>query len=128
MVLTSQEQYGWQRFNELHCAQCHGWPGFFSRGPDNNGLDELFTDAGAGEGRFRPASLQNIAMSGPYMHDGRFTTLRQVIDHYDSGVKNSLAVDWILNRQLNLSEDDKAGLEAFFNTLTDNAFLTNPFQ
>jgi cytochrome c peroxidase len=126
MVLTSQEQYGWQRFNELHCTHCHDGPGFVSRGPENNGLDEVWSDPGAGEGRFRPAALQNIAVSGPYMHDGRFTTLRQVIGHYDSGVKNSPAVYWLLNRQLNLSEDDKAALEAFFATLTDNAFLSDP--
>lgn len=126
MVLTQQEQHGWRRFNELSCVICHRAPGFSSPWPDNNGLDEVFTDPGVVQGRFRTSALKNIAVSGPYMHDGRFATLRQVIDHYDLGVKSSPFVHSILNRQLNLSEDDKAALEAFFNTLTDNAFLTNP--
>ena len=48
----------------------------------NTGLDAVLTDLGAGRGRFRPASLRNIAVTAPYMHDGRFATLRHVIEHY----------------------------------------------
>lgn len=60
------------------------------------------------------------------MHDGRFATLRQIIEHYDSGVKSSPFVSGGLDRQRNMPEGDKAALEAFFNALTDDAFLTNP--
>lgn len=124
--LTPQEQRGWDVFIEQQCGHCHETPGFFSPGPANDGLDEVFTDPGAGEGAFRPAALKNIAASGPYMHDGRFATLRQVIEHYDSGVKSSPFVHPAVDLQRNMSEEDKAALEAFLNTLTDAAFLTNP--
>ena len=125
-VLTAQEQRGFNVLIEQQCFHCHMTPGFFSPWPDNNGLDEQFTDPGAGEGKFRPAALKNIAVSGPYMHDGRFATVREVIEHYATGVKDSPFVSPVVNFQRNPSEEDKAALEAFFNTLTDEAFLTNP--
>jgi cytochrome c peroxidase len=81
---------------------------------------------------FRAASLRNIALTAPYMHDGRFATLRAVIDHYDSGVQDSVDLDQFLRnpdrsvRRLGLSEEDKAALEAYLMTLTDQALLTDP--
>jgi len=66
------------------------------------------------------------------MHDGRFATLRDVIDHYDHGIVASRDLDATLKdvngvpRQMNLSEADKQALDAFLNTLTDTAFLTDP--
>lgn len=125
-ILTAQELRGEDVFREQGCDSCHNRTGFTSPGPENNGLDAVLTDPGAGEGRFRTTSLKNIAVSGPYMHDGRFATLREVIDHYDHGVKNARFVNPTLIQQRNMSEDDKAALEAFFNLLTDDAFLTNP--
>jgi cytochrome c peroxidase len=74
------------------------------------------------------------------MHDGRFATLREVIDHYDHGVKDSAELSSLLRdpfsgqvKRLNLSEADKQALEAFLHTLTDHEFLSdpkfaNPFQ
>jgi cytochrome c peroxidase len=73
-----------------------------------------------------------VAVSAPYMHDARFATLREVIDHYDSGVQGSKLLDYRLRdhnsevRRLNLSEDDKSALEAFLHALTDELFLTDP--
>jgi cytochrome c peroxidase len=125
-VLTAQEERGFNVFIEQQCFHCHGTPGFFSPWPDNNGIDEQFTDPGAGEGKFRPAALKNIAASGPYMHDGRFATIREVIEHYATGVKDSPFVAPVVRFPRNPSEEDKAALEAFFNSLTDEAFLTNP--
>jgi cytochrome c peroxidase len=83
-------------------------------------------------GVFRAASLHNIAVTAPYMHDGRFATLREVIDHYDHNVQNSSDLDPILRgidgqpRRLNLSGEDKLALEAFLNALTDAELLQDP--
>jgi cytochrome c peroxidase len=99
----------------------------------NNGLDAEFTDPGARAGRFRVASLRNVAVTAPYMHDGRFGTLRDVIEHYDHGIQFSEDLDWIFKNddgtatiQLNLTEEDKDALEAFLETLTDDHFLADP--
>ena len=75
----------------------------------------------------RPARAQCV-----YMHDGRFATLRDVINHYDHGIQDSRNLDAILRnstgqvRRLNLSEEDKDALEAVLRTFTDDAFLTDP--
>ena len=98
----------------------------------SNGLD-------AGETRiFKSPSLKNIAVGGPYMHDGRFTTLEQVVEHYNSGVQVGPALDNRLRagqgaRRLNLSQADKDALVAFMRTLDDSTLLTdtrfsNPFK
>lgn len=106
----------------------------------NNGLDaeEQFTDLGyyettgmdSDKARFKVPSLRNIAVTPPYMHDGRFETLEEVIDHYNHGVKESSTVDEIMQYNidpgLQLSEQDKADLVAFMKTLTDEDYLTNP--
>ena len=104
--------------------------------PANNSLDAQFMDAGAGDGEFRATSHRNIAVTGPYMHDGRFATLREVIDHYDSGVKASPQMAFLLRdhqgagsdfpRRLNMTEAQKQALEAFLNTFTDDELLNDP--
>ena len=86
---------------------------------------------GGATGVFRAAALKNIALSAPYMHDGRFATLREVIDHYDHGIQDSPNLDALLHEgdgplRLNLSEEDKLALEALLHTLTDEEFLTDP--
>ncbi|MCA3696081.1 cytochrome c peroxidase [Aquidulcibacter sp.] len=108
------------------CAACHSAP-TFALAPNSlsNGLD-------AGETRiFKSPSLKNMGVGGPFMHDGRFTTLEQVVEHYNSGVQAGPAVDNRLLRngvpqRLNLSVADKAALAAFLRTLDDTALLTNP--
>ena len=83
-------------------------------------------------GIFKAASLRNIALTAPYMHDGRFNTLREVIDHYDHGIKESPNLDAILRdvnfqpRRMNFTEADKDALEAFLRTFTDDEFLNDP--
>ena len=140
--LTAQEARGRAIFNSgdhFACALCHSLPAGSNIWLANNGLDAEFTDPGVGNGRFRPASLHNIALTAPYMHDGRFATLREVIDHYDHGLKESPDLDTLLRDnsghalRLNLSEQDKGALEAFLHTLTDDAMLadakfSNPFE
>lgn len=131
-VLTPQELRGEELLIHGLCGHCH-FNDVHTGHPANNGLDLAFTDPGAGLGVFRPASLRNIARSAPYMHDGRFATLREVIDHYDHGVQDTPDLARLLRvqlygepRRLNLSEEDKDALEAFLNTLTDEQFLSDP--
>jgi cytochrome c peroxidase len=97
----------------------------------NNGLDLATVDAGAGNARFKVPSLRNIAVRAPYMHDGRFATLREVIDFYDNGVQPHPNLDPRLvgpggtPLRLNLTPVEKDALEAFLRTLTDDALLTD---
>lgn len=122
------------------CFHCHGGPNFTNDRYMNNGLDDdaSFTDLGrervttlsSDRAKFKTPTLRNIAVTPPYMHDGRFSTLEEVIDHYNTGVKQSSTVDQLmqfnLNPGINLTADDKADLVAFLKTLTDPAFLSNP--
>jgi len=120
------------------CAHCHGGANFENDQYANNGLDSEFEDFGREDatgdendrGKFKVTSLRNIEVTGPYMHDGRFTTLEEVIDHYNSGLKPSPTLDPALepNREtgLMLTEQDKKDLIAFLKTLTDHELLTNP--
>jgi len=137
LALTPQEERGRELFfandaDHVPCARCHVLPGGANEWMANNGLDAKFRDVGAGNGRFRAASLHNILHTAPYMHDGRFATLREVIDHYDHGIQDSLDLDTILRgpdgkpRRMNLQEADKQALEAFLGTLTDEAMLHDP--
>jgi cytochrome c peroxidase len=135
-VLTSQELLGAEMYVHGNCGHCHTIGVHTNDRPANNGLDAQFTDPGAGDGEFRATSLRNIAVTGPYMHDGRFATLRQVIDHYDSGVKASAQLNFLLRddrgagfnfaRRLNMTEEQKQALEAFLNTFTDVELLNDP--
>jgi len=119
------------------CFHCHGGPNFTNDRYINNGLDAEpdFTDLGRfdvsgypeDKARFLTPSLRNIALTPPYMHDGRFATLEECIEHYDSGVKQSSTVDDALHFNLRpgglgLSAQDKADLVAFLKALTDTSF------
>lgn len=121
------------------CAGCHNSEAFAGIGAQNNGLDLNTTaDQGAGGGRFKSPSIRNVEMTAPYMHDGRFSTLEQVVEHYNSGVQ---AHPNLANRlrdpngnpiRLNFTATQKAALVAFLKTLTDNTLATevrwsNPF-
>jgi cytochrome c peroxidase len=138
-TFTAQELAGQDLFNgRAGCARCHGTNAHISDNVHNTGLDATITDVGAGNGRFKAPSLRNIAVRPPYMHDGRFRTLEQVIAFYDSGVQNNPGLDPRMRGpggqplRLNLSAAERASLVAFLGTLTDNTFLTdvrfsNPF-
>ena len=101
----------------------------------NNGLDnEPFLDIGLGKitgnpndyGKFRTPTLRNIEFSAPYMHDGRFTTLEEVIDHYNSGGKNSSTIDPLMKKVgigLQLTNQEKTDLIAYLKTLSDYNFI-----
>jgi len=117
------------------CFHCHGGPLFQSQSFANNGLDAAFTDMGryavtkrAGDaGKFAVPSLRNVAMTGPYMHDGRFRTLDEAVEHYCTGMKRSATLDPNLAKHpdggVPLSPEDRHALVAFLETLTDERFL-----
>ena len=130
--LTAQENQGLQIFfGRGQCNRCHGGDAFAARQARNNGLDVTPADAGAGGGRFKVGSLRDVSLSAPYMHDGRFATLEQVVDFYDAGVRASANLDPILRgpngqpRRLGLTPADKAALVAFLRTLTDPGVTTD---
>ena len=132
-AFTAQENRGRQLFmgnanqGGLNCAACHQPPTFaLAANSRSNGLD-------AGETvLFKSASLKSVAQSGAFMHDGRFSTLEQVVEHYNSGVRDGPALDNRLRgnnnqpRALNLPEADKAALVAFLRTLSDTTLSTDP--
>jgi cytochrome c peroxidase len=136
---TTQENNGKQLFfaPNIGCAACHGTDAFVGPGPRNNGLDATTIDRGVGltnndpalDGAFKTTSLKNIALSAPYMHDGRFKTLEEVIEHYNSGVKNHPNLSPPLRlpdngvRRLNLNQNQKDALVAFLKTLSDPTML-----
>jgi cytochrome c peroxidase len=148
---TAQENLGRQIFlgqvGNATCAACHGTDNFVP-GPNinNNGLEFPFVDKGLGgitglaqdDGLFKAPSLRNIELTAPYMHDGRFATLEEVVEFYNSGVVNSPNLSPPLRvptppgappgppRRLNLSADQKAALVAFLKTLTDPNLASDP--
>ncbi len=120
------------------CFHCHGFGNmsFTDFLPHNNGLDAEFEDLGFGGvsgnelemGLFKTPSLRNLAYTAPFMHDGRFQTLEQVIDHYNSGGQASVTIDPFMKYTtggLQLSDLDKSALIAFLMTLTDEEFVIN---
>ncbi|MFN8885724.1 cytochrome-c peroxidase [Gemmatimonas sp.] len=132
-LLTAQELLGQQLYiGRAGCARCHGTTAHISDAVHNTGLDATITDAGAGNGRFKAPSLRNVEVRPPYMHDGRFQTLEQVVDFYDRGVRANPALDPRLRtpggqpQRLNLTVTERDALVAFLKTLTDRTFLTDP--
>lgn len=125
------------------CSSCHSGGNFSApdfqggeysqptvQGTANIGLQLVYTDNGKHEGQFKIPSLRNIAVTSPYMHDGRFKTLAEVIEHYDNGVALHQNLDSKFRtpqgaRKLNLSAIEKTALIAFLNTLTDEKFLND---
>ncbi|SON52318.1 cytochrome-c peroxidase [Vibrio tapetis] len=162
---TTQENQGKTLFfsartidgEQANCASCHVTEAFVGSIPNgtigrttstNNGLDAVSTDdLGIFEttnnrndiGKFKTPSLRNIQVRAPYMHDGRFATLEQVIDHYSNGIQAHERLSPALSRsngqpfRFNFSQTEKEALIAFFNTLTDHDMLSdekysNPFN
>ncbi len=142
---TAQEDLGRRIFNgqvgNATCTACHGTDNFVP-GPaiNNNGLENPYTDKGRGavtglardEGLFKVPSLRNIALTAPYMHDGRFATLEEVVEFYNSGVVNHPNLSPPLRGpggnpiRLNLTAAQKAALVAFLRTLTDPSLAADP--
>ena len=143
--LTEDELKGYELFcteEGADCFHCHGGGGLALMTTNlfyNNGLDDEFNDpedrsAITGShwdrGAYKAPTLRNIAVSAPYMHDGRFTTLDEVIDFYSEGVKDSEYINPLMHHVIDggvqLTAVEKAQLKAFLNTLTDENFLNEP--
>ena len=135
--LTEQENRGLELFfGRGRCEQCHSGDMFVGNGPTNNGLDSTFSDVGVssrgrGRGAFKTVSLRNVELTAPYMHDGRFATLEEVVDHYSTGVQESPTLDSRLRRggrpsRPAFTDDERAALVAFLRTLTDTTLTTDP--
>jgi len=128
-ALNATEQAGLAAFR-ARCASCHVEPLFSDFSNRDNGLDAAPRDAGRAtvtareldRGSFRVPSLRNIGLTPPYMHDGRFDTLAQVLDHYRGGIAGSDHVDPLLRGGLPISAEERAALLAFLPTLDDPGF------
>ncbi len=143
--LSASESNGFALFvteNGADCFHCHGGDGnplFSTYLFYNNGKDTTFSDtrdryAFTGDpmdiGAYKAPTLRNIELTGPYMHDGRFQTLDQVIDFYSEGLVWSPSVSPLMHKVTlggaHLSPQQKANLKAFLLTLTDHSLITNP--
>ena len=159
---TPQELNGEAVFRSMRCNSCHGGNNLDNGGlgmdhnmPSGNdwangGLDLGYPDAGLADvtglstdkGVFKIPSLRNVALTAPYMHDGRFQTLEQVVEHYNSGIIANPNLDRRLTQafldstgtsnsnsmgpvQMHMTTQQKADLVAFLGTLTDNSFVTD---
>jgi cytochrome c peroxidase len=123
------------------CFHCHGSdknPLWTDNKFHNNGLDASFSDIGLAKttgdpadiGKFKSPSLRNLAFTAPYMHDGRFSTLEEVINQYSEGLKASLTIDPLMKKVslggVKLSTQEKSDLKAFLLSLSDSEFISNP--
>mgnify|MGYP003145075390 CR=1 FL=1 len=144
VTLTTEETNGLNVFMDEtrgDCFHCHGSPNnplWTDNKFHNNGLDATITDLGLGavtgdpadNGKFKSPSLRNLAYTAPFMHDGRFQTLEDVINHYSEGLQNSPTIDPLMKKVaqggVQLSAQDKADLIAFLHTLSDPSFVNNP--
>ncbi len=123
-ALSAQEKRGMQLFysSRAGCGTCHSGFNFNGNWRDSKGVtgEAAFANNGVGDQPMRVPTLRNIALTAPYMHDGRFSTLEAVLDHYAS-VAQQPASDPKL-RTFNLSPDERADVIAFLHALTDAQF------
>ncbi len=140
LSLTAQETRGMNLYQDAgkgDCTHCHSLGSTFSDfGYKNNGIDSIYTDAGRyritlnplDSGKFKTPSLRNIAVTAPYMHDGRFTTLQQCLDHYNTNFHYSKHLDPAIAISVKgrLTAQDMTDIIAFLGTLTDEEFMNNP--
>jgi cytochrome c peroxidase len=129
------EQTGYEIFRQK-CTHCHQEPLFTDFSYRNTGmeLDSTLKDYGRMRitGRkedslkFRVPSLRNVFLTFPYGHDGRFSTISELLEHYNSGVKQSPTLDSFLKKGISISEDERFYLISFLGTLTDSSFVKNP--
>jgi len=142
-TLSIEELNGMNLYHEK-CSACHKGPLFTDQAFHNNGLDASFSDEKEGIyqghfrvsfnpadlGKFKTPSLRNVLISAPYMHDGRFNTITEVLEHYNSRMKAAPTVDPILYQDhgaigIPLTGTQKKKLIAFLGTLTDESFINN---
>jgi cytochrome c peroxidase len=145
IAFTRMEQRGYVFFlteGKGDCFHCHveplfAEPLFGTASFHNTGLDSIVVDGGRGEisgnaadmGKFKAPSLRNIMESPPYMHDGRFFSIDDVLAHYNHGFHDGPDTDPLIRKRMlrpAMSAADLDTLKAFLETLTDTDFLNNP--
>ncbi len=137
--LTQAEAKGFEIFftEKGDCFHCHSTILFTDNLFRNNGLDAVHTDKGLFDvtgnvsdiGKFKTPTLRNVELTAPYMHDGRFATLEEVIDFYSEGLQFSSTIDPLMKNVhqggIQLTDDEKQSLLAYLKTLTDTTFIQN---
>lgn len=131
-ALTAIQKKGMELFfsSRTNCSRCHAGFNFTNYSFQNTGLDSVYADNGrfrftndsADAAVFKVPSLRNVGLTAPYMHDGRFSSLEAVIDHYNSGGENHRNKSNLI-QALHLSESEKSQLVAFLNSLSDFNFI-----
>ena len=134
-ALTSSELNGMNLFfsNDLKCAQCHSGFNFTNNLFENNGIYLNYVDSGRARitlntndaGKFKVPTLRNVELTAPYMHDGSFSTLEDVIDHYSSGGKGHRNQSNLV-AGFSITATEKNDLINFLKSLTDHEFINNP--
>ena len=133
-AFTADEQNGYTLF-QFKCSSCHKEPLFTDLSYRNNGmpLNPSLKDVGrmritnnkADSLKFKVPSLRNVLLTFPYGHDGRFYSVYQVMEHYNSGIQNSTTLDPLLKNKIPLTDADKYYLYQFFKTLSDSTFIND---
>ncbi len=131
-TFTAQEVSGYQLF-QANCSSCHPEPLFTDHSLRNIGLpvDNFLNDFGkmritsdpADSLKFKTPTLRNVYISSNYMHDGRFNTLAQCINHYRNGIQQSATLDPLLTNGIQLTNTEVTDLAIFLRTLTDSSFI-----
>lgn len=131
-TFTTQEENGYQLF-QAHCNSCHKEPLFTDYSLRNIGLpvDDFLNDYGKmritldpkDSLKFKVPTLRNVYISSNYMHDGRFNTLAQCLNHYRNGVQQSATLDPVLVNGIQLTDAETINLALFLRTLTDSSFI-----
>lgn len=141
--LSQSEMNGFNIFTteKGDCFHCHSIGLFTDNMFHNIGNDSVFDNSNSGRfmitknnndiGLYKTPTLRNIELTAPYMHDGRFNTLEEVVEHYNSGVKRSNTLDPIMTKPgkeygLRLTPNEIKDVVAFLKTLTDTTFINNP--
>ena len=132
LAINDAAKKGWELFNEkMNCVACHPYPKFTDYTLKNNANKEKYFDPGRykvtgrykDKGRFKVPSLRNVALTHPYMHDGSYVSLHDVIDNYSAGGKDHPNKDSLI-RAYHLEDSDKQNLIAFLESLTDTNIYT----
>ena len=135
VTFTAAEDHGYQLYR-AKCATCHPEPLFTDQAFRNTGLPVdnflkdfgrmMFTKNREDSLKFKVPTLRNVSVSSNYMHDGRFNTLYQVLEHYRSGIQQGPTLDPLLANRISLTNAEVNDLVIFMKTLTDTGFLNNP--
>ncbi len=135
ITFTEEEDNGYSLF-EKHCTSCHEGPLQSNYTFKNNGIDSVYNDIGRMRisespldlGKFRVPSLRNIELTRPYMHNGKFSSLEEVIEHYSTKIIQSetLAIELKSKTGFHFSTKEKRDIIMFLQTLTDSTFTHNP--